>query len=108
MAEGGYQFDIKDQASVNEWKARAEKLNAEADRITREAAQALQDFGKTAEGNVFEEVVKYSDGVITGMTDILKGMNEILTVVNSIMEKILNFGKGLVDGMTSVANAILG
>lgn len=107
MAEN-YTMNVQDTASVEAWKEKANDLNQRASITVREAGQALNEFKETAEGNVFEEVCRYSDGMISGMVKVLDGMNEILTVVNSIMEKILNLGRELANGVVDAVGSILG
>jgi len=103
-----YKIDIQDESSVREWQQRAQALNERAAQTVREAADALNEFKNTAEGNVFEEVCKYSDGVISGMTKVLDGMNELLTVVNKVMETVKSTITDLVGGVGSVISSVLG
>lgn len=103
-----YGLNIQDEASVREWMSRAEALNERAAQTVNEAAQALEEFKETAEGNVFEQVCEYGGNVISGMTKVLEGMNEILTAVNSIMEKAKTVLKDLVDGVGNVVSSVLG
>ncbi len=108
MAGNSYSLNVQDQASVNAWKERAQKLNEDAERTIREAAQALDEFKDTAEGNVFEQVVQYSGQVITGMDQVMKGMNEILTAVDNMVNMLINKGKELVDGVIDVVGKVFG
>lgn len=108
MASRNYSLNVQDQASVNDWKARAQKLNEQAERTIREAAQALEEFKDTAEGNVFEQVCMYSNQVISGMTQVMQGMNEILSVVDKMVNMILEKGKELVDGVIDVVGKVFG
>ncbi len=108
MATGNYSLNVQDQASVNDWKARAQKLNEQAERTIREAAQALEEFKDTAEGNVFEQVCTYSNQVINGMTQVMQGMNEILTAVDKMINMVLEKGKELVDGVIDVVGKVFG
>lgn len=108
MASSNYSLNVQDQASVNDWKARAQKLNEQAERTIREAAQALEEFKDTAEGNVFEQVCTYSNQVISGMTQVMQGMNEILSAVDKMVNMILEKGKELVDGVIDVVGKVFG
>lgn len=108
MASGSYTFDVQDTSSVNAWKEAVERLNERAAKVVNEAAQLLQEFSQTAEGNIFEEVCKYSDGVISGMIKVLEGMNEILTAVNKLMTDIKGAIKDLVGGVGSTVSKVLG
>lgn len=108
MASSNYSLNVQDQASVNEWKARAQKLNEQAERTIREAAQALEEFKDTAEGNVFEQVCTYSNQVISGMTQVMQGMNEILSAVDKMVNMIMEKGKELVDGVIDVVGKVFG
>lgn len=103
-----YQLNVQDTASVEAWKDRVNALNQRADQAIREAADALREFKDTAEGNVFEEVCKYGEGVVTGMTKVLEGMNEILTAVNKIMETVKSKAQELVSGVVDVIGKVLG
>lgn len=107
MAEN-YTLNVQDTASVEAWKEKANDLNQRAARAVQEAGQALNEFKDTAEGNVFEEVCKYSDSVISGMTKVLEGMNEILTAVNSIMDKIRQTMQDLVGGVGDLVGSVFG
>jgi len=106
--EQGYQLNVQDESSVREWQQRAQALNERAAQTVREAAEALNEFKDTAEGNVFEEVCKYSDGVISGMTKVLDGMNEILTAVHKLMETVKSTITDLVGGVGGVISKVLG
>lgn len=108
MASNNYSLNVQDQASVNDWKARAQKLNEQAERTIREAAQALEEFKDTAEGNVFEQVCTYSNQVIDGMTQVMQGMNEILVAVDKMINMVLEKGKELVDGVIDVVGKVFG
>lgn len=108
MAGNSYSLNVQDQASVNDWKARAQKLNEEAERTIREAAQALDEFKDTAEGNVFEQVCSYSGQVINGMTQVMQGMNEILNAVDKMVNMLIEKGKELVDGVIGVVGKVFG
>lgn len=108
MAGSNYSLNVQDQASVNAWKERAQKLNENAERTIREAAQALEEFKDTAEGNVFEQVCSYSGQVISGMTQVMQGMNEILSAVDKMINMIMQKGKELVDGVIDVVGKVFG
>ena len=103
-----YTLNVQDTASVEAWKARAQELNERAQRAVNEAAQALNEFKDTAEGNVFEQVCSYSNDIIGGMTNIIKGMNEILTAVNSLMDLIRSKSQELLEGVAGVVSKVFG
>jgi len=108
MASGSYNFDVQDKAAVQAWKDQAERLNERAAKVVNEAAEVLKEFQQTAEGNVFEKVCEYGEGVITGMTKVLEGMNEILSAVNKLMETILAKIQELVGGVQDKSARVLG
>lgn len=108
MAGSNYSLNVQDRASVEDWKQRAQKLNEAAERTIREAAQALDEFKDTAEGNVFEQVCQYSGQVISGMTQVMQGMNEILNAVDKMINMLVEKGKELVDGVIGVVGKVFG
>jgi hypothetical protein len=50
----------------------------------------------------------YSNQVISGMTQVMQGMNEILSVVDKMVNMILEKGKELVDGVIDVVGKVFG
>lgn len=106
MAE--YVIDVQDSASVNDWKEAVERLNERTEQTVREAAQALEAFKDTAEGNVFESICDLSREIITGTTAVLKGMTELLNAVTKLADTVKNVGKDLVSGVANVVGKILG
>lgn len=105
---GNYTLDVKDTASVQDWKERAQALNERADKAIKEASQALNEFKDTAEGNVFEQVCSYSDQIISGMTQVMKGMGEILSAVDSLMNMIKQKSQELIEGVAGVVSKVFG
>ena len=104
----GYGFDVKDEASARAWKEKVQRLNDQTERTVREAAQVLAEFKSTAEGNVFEQVCTYSDNVITGLTEVMRGMNKILSAVDGVINMVKEKGKELVDGVIQAGRNFLG
>ena len=105
---GNYVLDVKDSASVESWKAEVQKLNEDTERVVKEAAQALDDFRGTAEGNVFEEICKLSSDIISGTTQVMKGMTELLNAVTKLVDTVKNLGKDLVQGVAGAVGKIFG
>lgn len=105
---GSMEFNIQERASVEAWKNRAQELNEKAAQIVREAAQVLEAFRDTAEGQIFEQVVTYSNSVIEGVKDILKGMNQVLEAVNSLMESAMRVIQELVSGVKDTGTKVIG
>lgn len=108
MADNIYGFDVKDRASVENWRKQAQTLNERAAKAVDEAAQILKEFKQTAEGQVFDEVCSYGDGIITGMTQIVSGMNDILEAVNNLMTNIIDAISNMVGGVSDKRNSTLG
>jgi len=101
-------LNVQDQASVNQWKQRAETLNQQAVKLVKEAGEALKEFKNSAEGQIFDEVVTYSSGVIDGMGKVLEGMNKILETVNKLVDSAKQKIGELVGDVKSVASKVLG
>lgn len=108
MATTGMGFNIQDKASVEAWKDRAQTLNEKAAQVVREAAEVLEAFRDTAEGQIFEQVVTYSNDVIQGMKKVFEGMNQVLEVVNSLMESAMRVIQELVTGVKTTGNKVVG
>lgn len=106
MAE--YQLDVQERASIQAWKDKAEQLNKDAQRAVNEAADALNEFKNTAEGNVFEQVCEYSGQIISGMADVATGMLEIINAIENLMNLIQRTGQALVEGVAGVVGKIFG
>ncbi len=79
-----YVLDVQDSASVDSWKREVQTLNEKTEQVVKEAGQALDEFKGTAEGNVFEEVCKLSSQIITGTSEVMKGMTELLRNLKEI------------------------
>ena len=103
-----YSVNVQDSASVESWKSDVQRLNERTEQVVREAAQALEEFRSTAEGNVFEKVCDYSGQVISGTTKVLQGMTEILNAVNDFVNMVKNKGAELVQGVAGVVGKVFG
>lgn len=108
MASNNFVLDVKDTASVQAWKDRAQALNDRTEKTIREASQVLDEFKDTAEGNVFEQVCQYSGQVISGLTDVMKGVNQILSAVDSMMNLIKQKSSELLEGVAGVVSKVFG
>lgn len=104
----GMQFNVQDKASVDAWIKRANELNEKADGLIKESGRALEEFGQTAEGQIFDQVVEYSGDVIQGMGSVLKGMNQILETVNKVASDIMNKIGDLVEGVRGTRGNVVG
>ncbi len=103
----GMQFNVQDRASVDAWKKRAQELNEKANKLVREAAEVLEEFKQTAEGQIFDKVVEYSSNVIAGVNKVLDGMNQILSTVNDLISSILaKIGEIVTDVGNTQSNVI--
>jgi len=100
-------FNVQDESSVRAWKARAEALNQKAQQLINESMNALNEFKVTAEGQIFEKVVEYSNKVIVGMTKVLEGMNMILDVVSNIVNEVKNKIADIVEDVGGVMKRIV-
>ena len=100
--------NVQDQASVEAWKQRAADLNERAAIIVKEAGLALEEFKSSAEGQIFDQVVVYSSGVIAGTATVLQGMNQILETVNKLVASVKQTIGELVSDVKSVASKVLG
>lgn len=103
-----FQFNVQDEAAVNQWKERAQQLNDKAARLVTESAQALAEFQNTATGKIFDEVVVLSDSVIQGTNKVLEGMTQMLDgvtgFVNLIKQKIRELANDVLDTKSRVVN----
>ena len=108
MAASNFVLDVKDTASVQAWKERAQALNERAERTVKEASQVLSEFRDTAEGNVFEQVCDYSSQVISGLTEVMRGINSILGAVDSLMNMIKQKSTELIEGVAGVVSKVFG
>lgn len=105
MAEN-YVLDVQDSASVESWKTEVQNLNEKTAQVVKEAAQALEEFKQTAEGNVFEDICELGGQIITGTTEVMKGMTELLNAVTKLVDTVKNVGKELVQGVAGVVGKI--
>ena len=101
MADWG--LNVQEKSSVDNWTQRAKALNERATQIVKEGEQAVSEFKTAAEGQIFEKVAEYSDGVIKGMGDVLKGMNQMLDTVNKLVSKTTEKIKDLVGGVDALS-----
>ena len=101
-------INIKDEASVNRWKARVMDLNAKAKELIDHATQVLKDLSQMAKGNFFNKVVEYADQVVVGVTHIMQGMGELLNFVNDLVSKAKQMLEGFVEGVAGVVGKIIG
>lgn len=107
MAES-FELNVQDSTSVQNWKEAAGRLNERAEQAIREASQALVEFKDTAEGNVFEQVCSCGDQMITGMTDVMKGMAKILEAVDNLINMVKQKSQELIEGVGNVVRNIFG
>ena len=108
MAMTEWNANVQDQASVDAWKQRAERLNQQAEQLVKEAGQALAEFKGSAEGQIFDKVVEYSSGVISGTATVLQGMNKILETVNTLVADTKAKIGELVQDVKDVSRRVLG
>lgn len=108
MAANNFVLDVQDSASVQAWKDRAQALNERTEQVIKEASQVLDEFKDTAEGNVFEQVCQYSGQVISGLTEVMRGINSILTAVDSMMNLIKQKSAELIEGVAGVVSKVFG
>lgn len=101
-------FDVRDEASVNAWKEKAQQLNDKAKLLIQESTDALNEFRQTAEGQVFEKVVEYSSQVISGMVSVMRGMNEILDAVNKLVSDVKRMIQGAISEIADTTRKVLG
>lgn len=101
-------INIKSEASVNEWKARAYDLNAKAKELVEHATRLLNELSEMAKGNFFNKVVEYADQVIVGVTKIMEGMGEILNVITSLVDKAKQLIDDLLGGVGQVISQVVG
>lgn len=101
-------INLRDEASVNAWKAKVMDLNVKAKELVDHATQVLKDLSEMAKGNFFNKVVEYADQVIVGVTKIMEGMGEILNVVNTLVDKAKQMIEELAGGVGQVITAIIG
>lgn len=107
MAEN-YVIDVQDSASVESWKSEVQALNEKTAQVVKEAAQALEEFKQTAEGNVFENICDLGAQIISGTTEVMKGMTELLNAVTKLVDTVKNLGKDLVQGVVGAVGKIFG
>lgn len=101
-----YTLDVQDTASVDSWKSEVQELNERTERTVKEAAQALEEFRTTAEGNIFEAVCDLSSQIVTGTTEVMKGMTELLNAVTKFVDLIKSKSAELVQGVANVASKL--
>lgn len=104
----GMQFNVQGKTDVDRWIERAEDLNKRAETLIQESGKVLQVFGQTAEGQVFDQVVEYSDAVIDGMGKVLGGMNQILDTVAKVALEITNKIDDLGNGVKNICRNVVG
>ncbi len=104
----GIKFDIQGRQSAEAWKKRAQELNDKAAQIIREATEILNEFRETAEGQIFDQVVGYSNSVIQAVNNVLKGMNQLLEVVNDLIQSAMGVIDELVSGVKSTETKVIG
>ncbi len=106
MASSNYTLDVQDSASVESWKREVQLLNERTEKTVKEAAQALQEFKQTAEGNVFDEICNLSNQIISSTVEVMKGMTELLNAVTKLVDTVKNLGKELVSGVVGAVSKI--
>ena len=105
---GSFELNVQDSGSVQAWKERAQALNENAERTIREASQVLTEFKDTAEGNIFFFLCSSGEQMISGMTQVMKGMAEILSAVDNLMNMIKQKSQDLVSGVVDVVRNVFG
>lgn len=91
------QINIEDEQAARNWLRQAEALNNRTEAALKKVATDLQELSSGAEGDIISMVVDWSNRVTVATTDVMKGMNGLLTVVNDVLSSFSRVTDALVD-----------
>ncbi len=104
----GAMIAIRDEASVNGWKADAERLNERANTIIQQSMDLLKSFSEMAEGNIFTQMISLADQVVQGMTKVMESLTELLNAVTELVNYVKNILSNLVEGVGKLRSGSIG
>lgn len=104
----GSTIESMDLASVKDWQSTAKELNERTEKVLREAQEILKELQASAEGDIFDALGSVADNFIGGLTQILKSVEELCTVLDSIVSELTNFIESGIEGVKKLGQMVTG
>ena len=98
-------LNIISEGEAKIWQAEVQRLNEETSTLLQDVGNALKEVQQDADSTIVDELFDWGTRMCTASTEILKGMNELVTSVTNILSKV---NEVLDSGKSAVVNIIKG
>lgn len=93
------QISINNPTEARRWLSEVQAIHEDYSAAMTAAGNSLQSINELCEGTIVDEIAKYGTAILDAAQETFKAIDKIADTVNTILDKLENFGKDVVQGI---------